>query len=149
MRNEIDLARHLQNILILRPEIQVAYIGIGQKCFEIQEPSLEVQNRGSPDSSGGGETVVVNGPAGGNQGVDDIDDDSDEDWNNEEDPNDLNPQFAGDDMDDEDTESLVSASGSVRSSDREPLRPSDRLVMREILFYDDKVEVFKARHCKL
>jgi hypothetical protein len=52
-----------------------------------------------------------------------------------------------DETESESSDSLDDSDDDSELSDDE--RPEVRLRLREILFYDDKVEVFKARHGKL
>lgn len=138
------------DIVALRPEIELCYMGISTKCFEILE------NRQTDDSTGSfhdGTTASANeGPGGVANG--DLDEDSDVDGDEDE----------ADDDDDEDV-ALNASSGEPDENESDILEESDtntddgfssedgrkrpRLKLREILFYDDKVSIFKARHGQL
>ncbi|KAI1383268.1 uncharacterized protein F4822DRAFT_419954 [Hypoxylon trugodes] len=145
-----ELALQLVDIITLRTEIQLCYVGIGAKCFEILE------TRPSDSSSGG-----ADGGLGGNHGngaiVIDMDDDNDDgseaDEETEEDDDDVNDDNSeagqadgGDDItdvsDDGESETDSFENGDLVGS-------AARLRLREILFYDDKVAIFKARHGRL
>ncbi|KAI0140908.1 hypothetical protein F4776DRAFT_653707 [Hypoxylon sp. NC0597] len=145
-----ELALQLIDIITLRPEIQLCYVGIGAKCFEILE------TRPSDISNGGSDGL------GGNHGngaiVIDMDDDNDDDGSEadeetEEDDDDVNDDNstgsqadAGDDLTDV-SDDAESETDSLREGDL--VGSAARLRLREILFYDDKVAIFKARHARL
>ncbi|CAJ2502008.1 Uu.00g048610.m01.CDS01 [Anthostomella pinea] len=135
-----ELAYQLVDIITLRPEVQLCYVGIGNKCFEI----LEARNgdgNNTPDQHGYGATAL---PA------DNDEDDTVSDGGEETEDDDDGDDMAGTDNEDDMTE--VSDDGeseadSIQESDYD--EPEPRLRLREILFYDDKVAVFKARHGRL
>lgn len=121
-------------------------MGVSNKCFEILE------NRPAEDSHGSGDANHFS-PTG-NGGPDDEDEEGDEDDSDEdedEDEEDDNGTAIAP-MDADETESDVSDSDESDSDSldgSEDGRSKVRLRLREILFYDDKVSIFKARHGKL
>ncbi|KAI1780055.1 hypothetical protein F4818DRAFT_163544 [Hypoxylon cercidicola] len=143
-----ELALQLVDIITLRPEIQLCYVGIGSKCFEI----LEARPNDSNNSD-----AAPNGDQHGNGAIvididDDNEDDGSEDDETEEDDDDVNddntngnPTDAADDF--TDVSDAESETESVQDGDL--VRSAARLRLREILFYDDKVAIFKARHGRL
>ncbi|KAH8676007.1 hypothetical protein BX600DRAFT_508193 [Xylariales sp. PMI_506] len=144
-----ELALQLIDIITLRPEVKLCYVGIGTKCFEILECT--------PTSGTGaaGEDLGANGFM---QFVDpisvvDIDDEDEEvdhensDTETEEDHiTGMSVNGATDSEDDEytDVSDLESVADGMDGVGDSPSAP--RLRLREILFYDDKVSIFKARH---
>ena len=136
-----DLALQVVDIVTLRPEIELCYMGIGGKCFEI----LESKPNSAPLSNFDlqtGNAYDANDGIGGNGGyaplaegdMTEDEDDMDGDMDDEEDipevdeDDDLDTGEVWDDSDDDDDFELEMA-GSRRL----------RLRLREILFYDDKV----------
>lgn len=145
-----DMALQLVDIITLRPEVQLCYVGIKNKCFEILECS---PNQGGSDQFGS------NGSAhqGGAISVIDLDEDNENGSNNNSDT---------DDTEDDDGDAVTNASGptddeldftevSDVESDADDFeephhsQSGPRLRLREILFYDDKVAIFKARHGRI
>lgn len=147
------------NIVVLRPEIELCYVGIASKCFEILENKNDFSDSSSDTSDSGLPSLLPPPPppgygnVGGNVllDADEDDDEDDEDVDVAED----------DDADGEGT-----AAGTVASDDEDDDVQDDseydddgdsehfgaggpRLSLREILFYEDKVSIFKARHGKL
>jgi cobalamin biosynthesis protein CobT len=146
-----ELASQIVNMIFLRPEIDLCYLGISHKCFEILE------NRPLDDQNSTTEVVTTQGELD-NHLIDDDDDDDGDDTDEDDEDND-------DDEDDEDDETATEAveadgieyeasetndesdNGSELGSETDSGKLSLRL--REILFYDDKVAIFKARHMRL
>ena len=121
------------DIVALRPELEVCYLGIQSKCFEILE--LPVGSK-SYDAT----TTTTNIP-----GSSDFDSD-------EDDEDGVNASFQQDVHDD--TESEISSAGHGDTDDDdlyggESLKNVKHFKLREILFYDDKVSIFKARHGRI
>ncbi|KAI2471241.1 hypothetical protein F4781DRAFT_129373 [Annulohypoxylon bovei var. microspora] len=144
-----ELALQLVDIITLRPEIQLCYVGLGSKCFEILEtrPS-DVSNGGSGGGGNQGHGAIVI-----EEDDDNEDDGSEADEETEEDDDDVNDDNsngsqadAGDDStdvsDDAESEADSLQEGDLGGS-------AARFRLREILFYDDKVAIFKARHARL
>lgn len=140
------------DVIVLRPEVELCYMGISHKCFEILE------NRPHDESHGATETnsSAVNGGAGAATDEEDEDEeedgsDDDEDEEEEEDDNGtamgapagIDPDETESELSDHDDSDTDSYDGS------EDGRSKVKLRLREILFYDDKVAIFKARHGRL
>lgn len=144
-----ELALQVVDVIVLRPEVELCYMGISHKCFEILENRPHDEMHGSVDHSS-----FANGGAGGVT-TDDDDEGSDEegsDDDDEQDEEDDNGTAMTAPVDPDETESEIS---DHDDSDTDSFDGSDddrskvRLRLREILFYDDKVAIFKARHGKL
>jgi hypothetical protein len=153
-----EMAQQIVNTVILRPEIELCYVGVMSKCFELLEDGgssdgiddlSDVDTAISPgvthNSTAPGTTGV---PPGANSeedsdGVDD-EDDVDEDEDDYDD---------ADDGDETDTDADGGAGEKDSSEDEEWVKEKSergvRVRLREILFYDDKVAVFRARSGKL
>lgn len=123
-------------------------MGIGNKCFEILE------NRRSSDAwesrpeshlgMNGGSLEEDDGTPPSDEEDDDVDEveeNADEDVD-ENGTADMDTESDENDIDD-DTDSEAGSSVSGHDGRRTRLR------LREILFYDDKVAIFKARHGRL
>lgn len=134
-----ELALSIMDIVALRPEVELCYMGIANKCFEILENKREWDGR--PEShlglDGGGGVVED----AGSDGDEDDDDEAEDDDDDDED----------DDVDEEDgTESDEDDEDELSDSEADGVEGrAARLRLREILFYDDKVAIFKARHGRL
>ena len=124
-------------------------MGIAHKCFEILENRPHDEGHGSVDTHSSAANGEVHGTF-----TDDDDDDEDEEGSDEEedeDEEDDNGTAIGP-IDPDETESEIS---DHDESDADSLDGSEdgpskvRLRLREILFYDDKVQIFKARHGRL
>lgn len=151
-----ELALQVVDIVTLRPEIEICYLGIQSKCFEILENN---RHHNDPpaflyhDST----TSPANaGPGGVGMGDPDEDSDADDDDHDDDDDDDDDEAAAGvpPPTDPDETESDLGEDSNADSDDdaygsddgkRRPMK----LRLREILFYDDKVSVFKARHGRL
>ena len=128
------------DIVALRPEIELCYMGIGAQCYEILE---------NKDSN---EFVTAHGVLTlDNMGhsIDDSDEDSDaeDDDDDEEDEESTAAPTTSTDLEDgalDGTESEASSEDDIGGR-----RDGKSLWLREILFYDDKVSIFKARHAQL
>ena len=182
-----ELALQIVDIVALRPEIEICYMGISNKCFEILESSKSqtaeslhdgVFNAGTGTNyAAGGMLTAAGSMAGGGVGGDGnvgpihavgppqpvgenvilLNDDDDNDNDDDDDDDDTG------DSSDENNEDLDGGAANSEDgwadgndddnteSDDEPFYNEQdsrmpRLRLREILFYDDKVAVFKARH---
>lgn len=143
-----ELALQVVDIVTLRPEIELCYLALANKCFELLEArpasrAVDSDDSSTYDSSNDGES------SGGSMHDDDDEDDIDA-------ANGDNDGAAGSatiavDEDDEDTETEE----ETASDDDDEFgilqnqRSQMRLRLREILFYDDKISIFKARHGRL
>ncbi|MCJ1309753.1 hypothetical protein MMC25_003414 [Agyrium rufum] len=168
-----ELAMQVLNIVALRLEMKLAYLGIWTSCYEILE-----DNGGGSDGKGSSvmtelaKSDSVNwyefmGSEAGDEDNDDEDeedeevetynadegaeegDDGEEEVESEEDTsNDYTATSASDDDDDDEdtTEDLdIDPSSSGMGQGRSYKQKKVRLKLREILFYDDGISVFKAR----
>lgn len=133
------------DIVSLRPEMELCYLAIVNKCFEILEGSRDDDTTARVHDSS---------TAPGNPGRDDTnssdEDSNDEDEDDNDDANDDNTagDSPGDDSDlDSEAESTDLSEEDLAGLDGQAKPP--RLKLREILFYDVRVSIFKARHGKL
>lgn len=132
------------DVVAIRPDVQLCYLGIRNKCFEILEKKQK-----SKSSAHGAATDDA-----------DSDDDSDEHDSNDED-NDSDgsgdpstatapapaPAPHNDDSEADYTPDTDDEADDGRSSSTGGRKVKYKL--REILFYDDKISIFKARHGRL
>ena len=150
-----ELALQVMDIVALRPDIELCYMGISNKCFEILEnknsdDSVSAFHDSTTSAANAGPGGVATGGADEDSEADDDDDDEDEDV----DDNVTDEAAAAAPLvDPEDTESDAGEDSLGDSEDDafqlEDGRKKPRLKLREILFYDDKVSIFKARHGRL
>lgn len=131
-----ELALQILDIVTLRPEIKLSYVGIETKCFEILESGPVKEKRERSDEASNSDGLSSESS----------DEDSDTDENeDEQDEDDGSIPGQGYDLD------SGSDSGDDGYSDDEQsgVRSNVTFKIREILFYDDKISIFKARHCRL
>jgi hypothetical protein len=130
-------------------------MGVGTKCFEILETRQDWDSRSDAAHLG---LASIGGAGAGSEGeededVDEDDDDDVEELDGDSDADEETESDAENDDDDDDdndeelTDSDSDSSESPRKSGKNGR--AAKLRLREILFYDDKVAVFKARHGKL
>jgi len=145
-----ELAMQVLDIVHLRPEIEICYMGISMKCFEILEnksTSYDLHHESNASSTDGpaGDTI------GGGYVTNDAMMSDEEDETEDEDNDDIDGLVGAGDGDE--TESDASEDAHDDSDGDESFLQDDRkgprLRLREILFYDDKVAIFKARHGRL
>lgn len=142
--NAKELALQLVDIVAIRPDIEICYMAFATTCFEL----LENRNRdGSSCSRFDSSTAPAHAGPGG------IYDSDEDDGNNEEDDDDSTSDAPVDPAPEsaEDSESDAET-GSTGESDADGSEWESRRTifkLREILFYDDKVSIFKARHGQL
>ncbi len=136
------------DMIFLRPEVELCYLGISNKCFEILENRLHDDAHSSVDLPGSG---------GLGDHVTDDDDDDEDDGDGTDDE--------ADEEEDEEDEGTATEAVEAEGVEYEASDPGDSEVessvgsdddrskfslrLREILFYDDKVAIFKARHMRL
>ena len=149
-----DVALQVLDIIALRPEIELCYLGIEKKCFEILEYRSSYLHRASTSPNDFNHSTI---------GVPThtmADDDDEEDHDDGGTAHHMN-HFNVADMSDDEGDNWDA--GSHTSSDREgtdyerydeedgdgPDEQRKAFRLREILFYDDKISIFKARHGKL
>ncbi|MCJ1248512.1 hypothetical protein MMC30_005730 [Trapelia coarctata] len=142
-----ELALQVVDIVTLRPEIELCYMGITTKCFEI----LETKHSDDPTTSVTdlGATPTHTGPGGA-----DTDDDSDLDNDHDDDEDDAHDEHGPDAAAEHAETETDEPEDSDGNSDDDEAGSEDgrkrmKLKLREILFYDDKVSIFKARHGQL
>lgn len=157
-----ELALQIVDIVTLRPEIQLGYVGIEQKCFEILE--TKPSDTAAP-GSGGAEPGAAENPSTDDEGEEDDDSNADDNASDASDGQTVDQQGTlvdeeavegggSDDEEEADDSGSNTSSGSTDSSDSDSSRGAlsdgkPRIRLREILFYDDKVAIFKARHGRL
>ncbi len=142
-----ELALQVVDVIVLRPEVELCYMGVSHKCFEILENRPHDEPHGSADThstaANGGADAVTDDEGSDDDGSDDDDDDEEA----EEDDNGTAVALDPDETESEISDHDDSDSDSFEGS--EDGRSKVRLRLREILFYDDKVAIFKARHGRL
>lgn len=140
-----ELALQMLDIVTLRTEIELCYVGIGSKCYEIYEvnSSDDIKSVSPPSdySVNTGAAASHNGSDENNEGEeteeeDGLEDEEADDGDGDEsDGFDESNSVEYDDYSDEDGSNDVGYSeGKVQ------------LNIREIIFYDEKITIFKARH---
>lgn len=150
-----ELALQIVDIVALRPEVEICYMGIANKCFEILESRRtqagNVWDR-RPDSQVGMHPDDGGGPDDeeGEEDEEEAEEDGDAEPGTEDDhvaeaagEGEMDTESDEDDEDDDDD--IESEAGESEAGGR----GGARLRLREILFYDDKVAIFKARHGRL
>jgi hypothetical protein len=130
-----ELALQILDIVSIRPELKISYVGLQSKCYQILEAGhgeadLDVDETHSGENTG--------------DGLSNFDGDGDADHiGPSDDDEDSIPGFPSSDTD------LISSDNNSWSDDgTEPDEYASRVRFRlqEILFYDDKISIFKARH---
>lgn len=127
------------DIIALKPEIELCYMGILTKCFEVLERKYSDSTPGYFESSTSSSSTSEWQHVASNMNHEDSDDTESEDQE-DDDTADGDNQADSDVGDESDAES----DGSRSEFDEGSRNP--RLKLREILFYTEKVEIFKARH---
>ncbi|TRX97904.1 hypothetical protein FHL15_001114 [Xylaria flabelliformis] len=132
-----ELALQVPDIISLRREIRLTYVGLWHKCFEITEVKRDDRSQDDNDH------VVSTNNGGNSEGDDMTDEEEDEDEDDEVE--------AFMDAENETTEEISSDDQSEADSFMEETANNSlpRLGLREILYYDENVEIFRARHGKL
>lgn len=145
--NAKELALQLVDVVAIRPEIQLLYIGLSNSCFELVE-SLERDESKYESHS----TTDLAEPGETSSSSEDTDDDVDEHGSGvDQSTNNQNPAEA---QPEASTSNITSGDSAydVDDSDEdanEREKTNTVLKLREILFYDDKISIFKARHGRL
>ncbi|KAJ5476065.1 hypothetical protein N7475_001794 [Penicillium sp. IBT 31633x] len=129
-----ELALQVLDIVSIRPDLKIAYIGLDIKCYQI----LEARHDDNPLDFDDNPTADQSPPHS---------DDDDVGW--------TNPNQSDEDSDASDEDASGAADTDLISSgpddyDTEPDEEQGtsriRYRLQEILFYDEKVSIFKARH---
>ena len=153
--NVRDFALGAIDVVALRPEVELCYLAIKNKCFEILERKhhhKSTKGQSSSSTNNGDDTDSDTDTQDGDH-HDEDDDDSDDDPGPgpatapaataaaptpaEADPNPI------------DSDAWSNTSDEDEAGERAREKGPARLKLREILFYDDKVSIFKARHGRL
>lgn len=135
-----ELALQILDIVALRPELEICYLGIQSKCFEILEFKPNETSAVIPDVA-----LQAHPPGPGDS---DLDSDSEPDGDGE-------PTIQASGNAEAHVETESETSSDMPTDDEDDLYGTDcrksaiQFRLREILFYDDKVSIFKARHGKL
>ncbi|CAI6338827.1 unnamed protein product [Periconia digitata] len=137
-----EYAYQILDIVHLRPEIELCYMGLSNKCFEILENRLSNYDL-RHDGMHVGETASA-----GYVAHDPIisDDESEATEDEDEDEDELDDGMGADG---DETESEASDEIHDYSDDESLLQDSQKgpkLRVREILFYEERVEAFRRRH---
>ena len=127
------------DVVAIRPDVQLCYLAIKNKCFEILEKKIK------PKSTSQGTTTDETDSDDQSDDHDHHDDDDDSD---EGGPTPPPPAPAAEEADSDAGERSPDTDeedGSCQSREKKKVK----FKLREILFYDDKISIFKARHGKL
>lgn len=140
------------DIVALRPEVELCYMGVGTKCFEILESRRDWDSRS--EAAHLGLPSVGAAGAGSEDGEEEEEDEEEEELDGDSDADEETESDAEHDDDDDDDDFDDDITDSDSDSSDAPRKGGKngraaKLRLREILFYDDKVAVFKARHGKL
>ncbi|RAK97427.1 uncharacterized protein BO80DRAFT_192917 [Aspergillus ibericus CBS 121593] len=131
-RDPKELALMILDIVTIRPEVGITYVGIQNKCYEILEAKDGEAGEFYDTDDSHSEGFVPGG----------------EEWagsdTNEDESEDDGAVSAMDSHSDLSSDDRGSSDGEDSDMDCNKSRMSFRL--REILFYDDKISIFKARH---
>ncbi|KAJ5934795.1 Six-hairpin glycosidase [Penicillium verhagenii] len=122
-----ELALQVLDIVSIRPDLKITYIGLQSKCYQIIEkngPSNQSDSDEPPSSNFGS----------GNDGLGPFEDDTQDTSDDDRDPPANNNELLSNDFTESDSEMEESDTSRVHFK------------LQEILFYDDKISIFKARH---
>lgn len=136
--NARELALQIMDIVTIRPDMQLCYMGISNKCFEILEGVHD-----DLESSSSSRTAA-------NASSDDANTtDEDSDGSEEDHTNDENDTPTADDDSDFENQDDSGRDSDDELAESESFGKRPGLDLREILFYEDRVSIFKARHGRL
>jgi hypothetical protein len=139
-----EVASQVLDIVALRSEIELCYLGVENQCFEISEylslPRRAGRHRRGEDVAAPTTTSSVS------HHLDDEDDDNSDDLGDDH-SSDFGALTETDDDDDDNDRTDEEASEGEGLEGSEPPKSTWRLI--EVLFYDEKISIFKARHGKL
>ncbi|CAG7920667.1 unnamed protein product [Penicillium olsonii] len=128
-----ELALQVLDIVSIRPDLKIAYIGLQTKCYQI----LEARSDDNPLDFDDNPTADQSPPHS---------DDEEEGWvspqqnQDTDDSEDDDGGTAGDNLNSSDPDDYDSEADEEQSASRIRYR------LQQILFYDEKVSIFKARH---
>ncbi|KAE8137574.1 hypothetical protein BDV38DRAFT_282822 [Aspergillus pseudotamarii] len=131
-RDPKELALQILDIITIRTEVGISYIGMINKCYEILEGK-----RGEKDDFDDADDSPSEGfvPGSDDWAPSDTDDDDSDDGGAGS-AIESNSELSSDDH----------SSSDGYDSDLESSKSRVAFRLREILFYDDKISIFKARH---
>jgi hypothetical protein len=134
-----ELALQILDVVALRPELELCYLGIQTKCFEILEYAAGHKPSVSDLASASHGSGI--GPGSEN--------DSDDEHGGQHSSSEHGGDEAGSDLGSMREEAETDEDVEEGDHDVHTRRAAKVFKLREILFYDDKVSIFKARHGKL
>ncbi|EKG10480.1 Armadillo-like helical [Macrophomina phaseolina MS6] len=155
--NNIDpreLALQIVDIITLRPEIEICYMGIVNKCFEVLENKVSTSSMGGaqpydPTAANPSAAATIPGVVDPMGFTDDEEEEEEDEVHDEDDPGAEADEDTEDEDEDDDSDELDDDDDDDSFIHSEDGNGGPRLRLREILFYDDKVAIFKARHGRL
>lgn len=152
------VADSVLNIIAVRPEIEICYLAIDTKCYEVVEydPKNERESSQTRPIAHGLHAESqqyaphILHPPTVHPTVEAVSDDDDDGGAAHHLHYMMAPDFSDDDVDD-DAYSHTSSRSRSRAGDTDDEVDNSELgyKLREILFYDDKISIFKARHGRL
>ena len=150
-----EAALQVLDIVALRPELELCYLGIQSQCFEILEyasprktSTSSADDDTSPDSDGIQPTTTHTSSHNTTTTILPHHDDSHDDEAGDHDGNgDSDFDALTDEADNFSNDENGSEDGGGGPGGANVPKPTWRL--REILFYDDKISIFRARHGRL
>ena len=152
-----ELAMGVVDVVNLRQECELAYLGVSTKCFEVVETKVRKAKKKSANAEGATDIYDTDNSS---SEAPSINGDSDADDDNGDGDDDGNAQHhhatgtaAPANAENEEVAATLEVEDSTTSSSDEDLgmarEKQVKMKLREILFYDDKISIFKARHGKL
>ena len=142
--NVRDLAMGVVDVVTLRPEVELCYLGISTKCFEILEKKHKAKRKDSTISAMAASSEDTDEDSGNDDYNPSEDDDEDDDGGLPT-PVTSSPVAVTAEDDAADDDDAISSDEEVEG----PAVKKLKYKLREILFYDDKISIFKARHGRL
>ncbi|KAJ1717281.1 hypothetical protein NYO67_556 [Aspergillus flavus] len=131
-RDPKELALQILDIVTIRPEVGISYIGMINKCYEI----LEVKRSEKYDYDDADDSHSEGFVPGSDDWAPSDTEDDDSDDGGAGSAIESNSELSSDDH----------SSSEGYDSDLESNKSRVSFRLREILFYDDKISIFKARH---
>lgn len=125
-----ELALQVLDIVSIRPELKIIYVGLETKCYQIVEASSNGSHQIPEDPN------HESGSQGDGGDLSNFDDDN----------ADVNDDYDGSMDDAHDTIGVSSDSSDYDTEAEGNTSSRVRFRIQEILYYDDKVSIFKARH---
>ncbi|EWC46756.1 hypothetical protein DRE_04001 [Drechslerella stenobrocha 248] len=154
-RQSEELAMSIVDVVTLRPECAICYVGIVNKCFELlegEDGSSNDHDHGAGDNGVGTDEEDDEDASDEDDGMDDgNEDDGSDDGNETEDADEVGSDAGGSPLATSAVLLPLTPFGPAGEDEEEVSSRKKRVSIRqrEILFYDDKVAVFKARFARL